>query len=719
MLYGEKQMTAPPAPENYYSHLIFDHSLTPRNYAFSEGCAVAPSALALVDGRLPVSEQHFVSPPNSLTLSWHSRRGGDWRAAIRVEPWRGRALRLSGDRLAFWCRADETIRAVHLPTVQVILDTGLRTIPLRLIDLAPDLAAGEWTYVEVPFAAFAPITAPIDFGRIAQVVFAQALDDDTPHTLYLDEIKVRFAADDLPAEPLARVEARAYERHVDLRWDPPADPNLAYVLIERSEDGAHFEPVGTQNPMFNRATDTIGRSGATVHYRLTPVNHAYRASAPSEVVTATTRPLDDDALLDMVQAASFRYYWERAHPDAGMALECVPGDEHLIALGASGFGISALPVAVARGFVTREAAIEHLAKILAFLDRADRFHGVWPHFLDGRSGKVIPLFGPYDNGGDLVETSFLMQGLLTARQYFDRDTPAERDLRATITRMWEEVEWDWYRNPAAPDFLTWHWSPTDGWHINHPLVGWNETMITYLLAIASPTHAVPPSLYHSGWASQAERAQRYRQGWGQTTAGDHYRNGERYFDLELPVGVGPGGPLFFTHYSFLGFDPRGWRDPFANYFDNNRRISLINYRYCVANPGGYAGYGADFWGLTASDDHTGYMAHEPRPAQDNGTITPTAALSAFPYTPEESLRALKHFYREHGAALWGIYGFRDAINLTENYVSRIFMGLNQAPIVVMIENARTGLPWRLFMANPEIAPALERIGFAPDSPAGG
>lgn len=717
MIYGEKPMAAPVSPENYYSHLIFDNSLTQHSHWSSEGRATAPSALELVSGRLPVDEQHFISPPNSLVLSWRSARGGDWRAAIHVERWRGRALRFQGDRLTFWCRAEGAIAAAHLPSIQIALDTGLHTIPLRLLDVAPDLTAGVWTYVEVPFAAFAPITAPIDFGRIAQVVFLQALDDDTPHTLCLDEIRVRFAPDDHPAAPPAGLEARAYERHVDLRWEPTADPHLAYMLIERSEDGGQFEPVGIQNPMFNRYTDFVGRSDATVRYRVTAVNHAYRHSEPSVALAATTRPFDDDGLLDMVQEASFRYYWEHAHPDAGMALECVPGDEHLIALGASGFGITALPVAVARGFITREAAIAHLTKILAFLDRADRFHGVWPHFLDGRDGRAIPLFGPYDNGGDLVETSFLVQGLLTARQYFDRDTPEERDLRTTITRLWEQIEWNWYRNPADPDFLTWHWSPTDGFHIDHPLIGWNETLITYLLAIASPTHPVSASLYHTGWASQSERAQRYRQSWGQTTAGDHYRNGERYFDIELPVGVGPGGPLFFTHYSFLGFDPRTWRDDYANYFDNNRRLSLINHRYCVANSGAYEGYSEDFWGLTASDDHTGYMAHEPRPAQDNGTITPTAALSAFPYTPDESLRALRCFYRQYGAALWGIYGFRDAINLTENYVSPIFMGLNQAPIVVMIENWRTGLPWRSFMANPEIIAALERIGFVRQTPA--
>ena len=236
-------------------------------------------------------------------------------------------------------------------------------------------------------------------------------------------------------------------------------------------------------------------------------------------------------------------------------------------------------------------------------------------------------------------------------------------------------------------------------------------MIAYVLAIASPTHGVPGEMYYSGWASQAPRAIEYRRGWGMTSHGDHYTNGHTYYGIELPVGVANGGPLFFTHYSFLGFDPRGKRDRYTNYFDNNRAIALINRAYCIDNPRKRAGYGADAWGLTASDGPWGYEAHEPVPHVDTGTLTPTGALASFPYTPDASLAALKHYYRDLGDRLWGVYGFRDAINLDQRWVSPIFMGLNQAPIVVMIENQRTGLIWKLFMANPEIETALQKIGF--------
>ena len=371
----------------------------------------------------------------------------------------------------------------------------------------------------------------------------------------------------------------------------------------------------------------------------------------------------------------------------------------------------ALIVAAERNFEPREKVAERLLKIVNFLARADRFHGVWPHFLHGETGKTVAYFGKYDNGGDLVETAFMMQGLLTARQYFDRDTPDERQLRETITRLWQEVEWDWYRKTRDSEVLYWHWSREHGFHINHPLVGWNEALIIYLLAVASPTHAVPASLYHTGWAGTSEQAINYRQGWSRTTQGNRYVNGGTYHGIKLEVGEGNGADLFFTHFSFMGFDPRGRRDPYTNYFLNNRAIALINRAYCIENPRRFVGYGPDSWGLSAGINSGG---GRPLPRDDNGTINCMASLASMPYTPDESLAALKHFYRDLGGKVWGPYGFYDGFNQTQNWFEAVYMALNQAPITVMIENHRTGLLWRRFMANPEIQPALDAIGFKPD-----
>jgi hypothetical protein len=415
----------------------------------------------------------------------------------------------------------------------------------------------------------------------------------------------------------------------------------------------------------------------------------------------------------MMQRACFHYYWGGADPHSGMTRENIPGDDRIVATGASGFGIMALIVGADRHFITRAEGVERLTKIVNFLEHADRYHGVWSHYMNGATGHTMPVFGMYDNGGDLVETSFLVQGLLAARGYFHGSGPAEQALDRRITALWESVEWNWHRQTPTSHFLYWHWSPQWAYQIHHPLIGWNEVMITYLLSIASPTHGVPASMYYSGWASQSETAQHYREGWGGTKDGNHYFNGNTYYGIKLDVGVGHGGPLFFTHYSFMGMDPHALHDRYTNsYFDNNRNIALINRAYVTANPKHYAGYGPDAWGLTASDGPNGYAAQAPDEPDDIGNITPTGSLASMPYTPDASMAALKHLYRDYGDTMWGIYGLRDAINPTVNWVSPIFMGLNQAPIVVMIENHRTGIVWKSFMSNPEITTMLRNLDSA-------
>ncbi len=339
-------------------------------------------------------------------------------------------------------------------------------------------------------------------------------------------------------------------------------------------------------PGVHRFVDWLGRTGATASYRVAAADWSNRTSAPSAPATASTRAMSDDELLTMLQEAAFHYYWEGADSSSGMAHENMPGDDRIVATGASGFGIMALLAGVDRGFITRAQGLERLTKIVSFLERADRYHGAWSHYMNGATGHTMAVFGMLDDGGDLVETAFLMQGLLTARQYFKGTSPAERAFYDRITRLWESVEWDWYRDATQQrDFIYWHWSPKWGFQIHHPLIGFNEVHVVYLLAIASPTHGVPASTYYSGWASQAPSAQSYREGWSGSTDGKHYGNGKSYFGIPLDVGVGTGGPLFFAHYSYIGVDPHQLHDKFtSSYFQNFRNMALINRAYCIANP---------------------------------------------------------------------------------------------------------------------------------------
>lgn len=400
--------------------------------------------------------------------------------------------------------------------------------------------------------------------------------------------------------------------------------------------------------------------------------------------------VSDDQLLTLVQEQTFKYFYDFAHPASGMARERnTSGD--LVTAGGSGFGIMALIVGIERGFITRAQGLQRLDRILDFLEAADRFHGAWPHWMNGNTGRVIP-FSPNDNGADLVETAFLIQGLITFRQYLNPVEPAEQDFINRINQLWQAVEWDWFRR-SNQNTLYWHWSPAKQWTMNMQIKGWNESLIVYTLAAASPTHTIPKPVYDNGWASNG-----------------NMRNGNTYEGIQLPLGPAYGGPLFFAHYSFLGLDPRGLGDAWcSDYFLQNRNHSLINRKYCIRNPQRFVGYSGDNWGLTASDNHMGYSAHSP--TNDLGVISPTAALSSFPYTPDESMLALKFFYYTLGDRLWGTYGFYDAFNITQNWTATSYLAIDQGPIIVMIENHRTGLLWDLFMSAPEVQSGLTKLGF--------
>jgi hypothetical protein len=415
---------------------------------------------------------------------------------------------------------------------------------------------------------------------------------------------------------------------------------------------------------------------------------------PKRPSPADLAALPDDELLEAVQRQTFRFFWEGAHPVSGLARDrcktgAVPEDD-LVATGGSGFGVMALIVAVERAWVSRAAALERLGRMLDLLGRATCYHGVYPHFMNGRSGATIP-FMRKDDGGDLVETSLLMMGLLCAREYFDRDTPAESKVRGTINYLWNDVEWDWYTRGRS--VLNWHWSPNNGWALGLEIRGWNECLITYLLAASAPRYRVDPAVYHQGFAE-----------------GRNFLNGRTYYDITLPLGAPFGGPLYFAHYSFCAIDPTGLKDRYADYWEQNLHHVRVNYAHCEKNPLKWRGYGSSCWGLTSSDGADGYSTHSPD--NDDGTISPTAALSSMPYSPRESLQATRHFLKVHGAKIWGRFGFVDAFCEAKDWYADTFLAIDQGPIILMIENHRTGLLWKLFMKAPEIQTGLRALSFA-------
>jgi len=428
--------------------------------------------------------------------------------------------------------------------------------------------------------------------------------------------------------------------------------------------------------------------------------------------------ISDGEMLDSVQYRTFQYFWKGGEPNSGMAPERIhmneiypENDKNIIAVGGSGFGIMAMLVGCERGFITRDQLLERLTQIINFLGKADRFHGAFPHWINGETGKVKP-FTPKDDGGDIVETAYLMQGLLAVKQYYSSGNSLEKALAKRIDNLWREVEWSWYQN--GKPVLYWHWSPNFAWEMNFPIKGYNECLIAYILGASSPTHPIAPSAYHKGWARDGK------------IKGHHEKYGY-VLDLNHNDSEEYGGPLFWAHYSYLGLDPRELKDEYADCWKNNVSQVMIDYRYCVENPMHFKGYGENCWGLTASysipdyervkikqpefskDPDVGYEAH--KPGLDHGVISPTAALSSFPYAPEEAMKACRNFYQNLGDRIWGPYGFYYAFSEEYGWFPKKYLAIDQGPIVVMIENYRSGLLWKLFMKDKDVQNGLKKLGF--------
>jgi len=428
--------------------------------------------------------------------------------------------------------------------------------------------------------------------------------------------------------------------------------------------------------------------------------HKTSEITPAPAKTEIQNGLTDEQLLDLVQKQTFQYFWDGAEPTSGAARERFhsdnvypENDKSTVATGATGFGLMAIISAIDRGYVSKADGLNRLNKILDFLARADRFHGAWPHWFYGETGKVRP-FGQKDNGGDLVETSFVAQSLICINEYYKNGTTEEKAVAKKADELWKGIDFSWYQN--GQDVLFWHWSPEYQWEMNFAVKGYNECLIMYVLAASSPTHTIPASVYHNGWA---------RNGAIQTS----YEVYGHPFTLDYQGQKNSIGPLFWAHYSYLGLNPKGLKDRYADYWQNNVNQTLATRDYCVANPKKFKGYADNCWGLTASYSVKGYAAHNIN--EDLGVISPTAAISSIPYTPQESIKVIRHLYEDLGDKVWGEYGFYDAFSETGNWYPKRYLGIDQGPMVVMLENYRSGLLWKLFMGNPDVQRGLQKLDF--------
>jgi len=491
---------------------------------------------------------------------------------------------------------------------------------------------------------------------------------------------------------------------IKVSFTSPLDPLSAKASITMTDENAKYVPISL---VFEKKDSAVTIQPASSLNYLAGYTLSVSSSLKAKVGGFLLSPftinlitgidstdkfplISNDALLTLIQQQTFKYFWEFGHSVSGLARERNSSGD-IVTIGGSGFGMMAIPVAINRYFISKSDGFIRAQKIVDFLkNKAQSFHGAYPHWLNGANGVVVP-FSANDDGADLVETSYLMMGLLTLRQYFDGAGAEETSLRNDINQLWNAVEWDFF-NKDGSNKLYWHWSPTKNWVMNMPIQGWNECLITYVLAASSTTHSIPKIVYDNGFAKNGA-----------------IKNNNSYYGIVLPLGEPFGGPLFFEHYSFLGINPNGLSDTYANYLTQVVNHSRINFEYCKANPKSYYGYSKDSWGLTASDIKDGYTASSP--TNDQGFIAPTAAISSLPFTPFESLRAINFFYYKLGDRLWSRYGFIDSFNLNSLWFADSYLAIDQGPQIVMIENYRTGLLWKLFMSCPEIKTGMKNLGF--------
>ena len=661
------------------------------SYGYSSG----GSAVELVNGsKAPLEYVTRWRGTSSLRMRYTAQAGGDWLLGVANTAWTpvdGAQL----DSLVFWAYSATALAASDLPNVFIEDKNNTRTprYPMAPYNQS-GLPAGVWTRLVMALAPIKAGPGSADLSVMNKTFFAQtpAGAMNVQRTLYLDEL--RWVRSD-PTPPLtpAGVLASAGDRHVDLGWDLPVSADVESYRIERRTNGVWTPWVWASAEDGGVALWT-GAPAVACTLRAVTEDWSFRESAPTAELTATTQALGDTAFIEMIERSTFRYFWQNAHPVSGLTRERSSSGD-ICASGGTGFGIMAIPVGIERGFITRSQGTARVLQVLGFLNTAERHWGAFPHWIHGVTGQHVGFLGPGDDTVDLVETSYLAEGLLTVRRYFDGPGADETQIRALATQLWEAIEWDAFI-PPGQTVLRWHRSPTTGLS-DANVTGWNECMITYLLAVASPTHPVATTLYHTGWARNGGMLL-----------------GQSYYGYPLYVGSAYGGPMFFAHYSFVGFDPRAKHDAYANYYTHNRDHALVQVAYGAANPLGRTGYSAVAWGLTASDDPYGYSAHAAY-SNDNGTLTPTAALASMPYAPQQSLAAARHFYENYGATLWGYAGFRDAFHPGLGWTASDYIAIDQGPIVLMIENYRSALLWRRFMANPEIAPMLAALGFVADS----
>jgi len=670
--------------ENYYNQGIVDvNNLGESIFEYTH-----PPGGPQWNDKVPCSTNAYKGA-TSLKFNYTSSPNGNWKVSIYRSDWSTADL-TDIDSLSFYIYSENEFPASALPLIalKTTLASGSGEITSQFYNLSDynnAVKKGEWTRIVFPLNEFF-LSNGLNRTMVKGIIFNQSETNNTSREILLDEIVAYKSLDVIP--PVENLSAQGFDSHAHLEWDVPAD-GLQYRIYASFDKGNTFKLRGeTNNNYYLDFLPLYGRN-MTVIYKVLTEHQG--SESEGEEVSVDISDLPDEELLDLIQRYTFNYFWDGAHQATGMSVERSNGNGHTVASGATGMGLMAMIVAFEREYESRDEIKNRILLILDFLENCDRYHGAWSHWYNADTYETQP-FSADDDGGDIVETSYVAQGLIAVKNYFTEDDQKSVQIREKADRLWRSIDWDWYRQNGQ-NVLYWHWSPNFNFQKNMKVRGWNECLITYIMAAASPTHGVPKEVYDEGWTRSGSMVSL-----------------RSYYGYNISLSSNYGGPLFFIHYSHLGINPHGLKDQYADYWQEHVNTAKIHHAYAVDNPLNFKNYSDKCWGLTASDDPYGYTAHRPM-NNDNGTISPTAALASMPYTPEESMAALKYFYRERGKDLFGIYGPYDAFNDQLDWVKEAYIGIDQGPIVVMIENYRTGLLWDFVMKDTDIQAGLDKLGF--------
>jgi hypothetical protein len=627
---------------------------------------------------------------SSLKFNYTSSPSGNWNVTIHRNDWS--SADLSGmDSISMYVYTQTELSNTSLPLIGVkaVNKSGTGDVVSKYYQLADynqTIAASTWTRVKLPLSLIFDDADndQLDFTQVKAVVFNQSETDNSSRLIYIDEITAFKSIDIVP--PITELELAGYDSHVELNWTIPMS-DLSYRIYASFDQGQNYELRGETTEDYYLDFVPESAKNSSISYRVVAF-YQEKESDPTEKSTEV-KDFSDEELLDLVQEYTFRYFWEGVHQQTGMTLERSNGNGTTVASGASGMGLMAMIIAHERDYRSREDIKDRILLILDFLENCDRHHGAWSHWYNAETLKTLP-FSTKDNGGDIVETAYVAQALIALRNYFMGSDNKSNQIREKASLLWSQIEWDWYKQDDQ-NVLSWHWSPDYNFEMELKVRGWNEAVVTYIMAASSSDYSISKEVYEQGWAN----------------SGGMLNNNE-YYGFEINLSPEWGGPMFYIHYSHLGINPKGLKDKYADYWTEHVNTSKIHHAYAVANPNGHKNYSDKCWGLTASDDPYDYTAHSPM-TNDNGTISPTAALASMPYTPEESMKALKYFYRERGSELFGKYGFYDAFNDNLDWVQESYIGIDQGPIVIMIENHRTGLLWENVMKDTEVQNGLNKL----------